>query len=209
MALRTRITPIDRSIRLVIDRTASPEAQSQLFAKFARQKLAEGEAANARVLGSVPPHETTVDGRKGASEDTVRPDGVIHYEFELVDDVILFISEQLVQHSPFLTGRYAHSHSLFADGVEVDIAALPPLAKQYTFVAGTAYARKIERGQSNQAPDGVYEAVAALASKRFGNVVQIRFGYRQVGEVSADLVGGARRAAKKALQQPSITVTLR
>ena len=40
------------------------------------------------------------------------------------------------------------------------------------------YARKIERGQSDQAPDGVYEGVATLAKRRFGNVAFVGFGYR-------------------------------
>jgi hypothetical protein len=52
------------------------------------------------------------------------------------------------------------------------------MASRYEFVSTVPYARKIERGLSPQAPDGVYQVVAVLAQKRFGNVARIRFSYR-------------------------------
>ena len=48
-------------------------------------------------------------------------------------------------------------------------------ADEYVFINTVPYARKIERGSSSQAPDGVYQAVAMLARDRFGNVARITY----------------------------------
>ena len=90
------------------------------------------------------------------------------------------------------------------------------------FLNAQSYARKIERGQSSQAPDGVYEAVAAMAARRFGNVARIRFGFRSVqegalvpnAEVSALRRDLGRRGASEVVKreretrQPAIIVAM-
>ena len=83
-------------------------------------------------------------------------------------------------HSPVLTGRFAKSHELFADGVDTENPNIAPPAEEYVFLNTQPYARKIERGRSPQAPDGVYQAVATLAQRRFGNIARITFSYREV-----------------------------
>ena len=94
-------------------------------------------------------------------------------------------------HSPRLTGHYASSHVLFADGAETSVNNPAP-AEEYVFVNTTPYARKLEgtKGRppsSPQAPDGVYQAVATLARK-FSNVAKVTFSYRTVA-------GGERNPA--------------
>ena len=178
MAVRTRVDPVDRDIALIIDQDLSPGAQSGFLAGYAREALADAEAQNAAVLGRVPGHETFVDRVRGAPLESVRPDGVISFEFQMLDEVVLWIAEQLVRRSPFRSGRFAASFILFADGSEVDINQPPPAASEYVFLNTQPYARKIERGQSPQAPDGVFEAIAILAARRFGNTAQVGFGFR-------------------------------
>jgi len=68
------------------------------------------------------------------------------------------------------------------------------------------YARKIERGQSSQAPDGVYQAVATLAQRRFGNVAKITFSYRTA--IGGAIIGG-RKGDRSDLRNPAIIVSLR
>ena len=52
-------------------------------------------------------------------------------------------------------------------------------AEEYVFINTQPYARKIEgtggRRMAPQAPDGVYQAVATLAQRRFGNIARITF----------------------------------
>lgn len=174
----TKIEPIERSVMLAI-REGEPAAdRGRRLAGYARQALAEAQEINRRATGRVPPHETFVDGRQGAPLDTVKPDGVIVFEFDLLNDLFEWIGDMLVRHSPVRDGDYAGSHLFFADGVAVDPGADIPAADEYVFLNAQPYARKIERGLSPQAPDGVYESVALMARRRFGNLASIKFSFR-------------------------------
>lgn len=190
--IRTRLDPIDRNVSLIISDLLSPEAQSKVLAQAAADQRDEALAVNARALGHVPAYDTFVDGRKGAALSTIKPNGVAVFEFELLDDVFGWIDLQLITHSPVKSGRYRKSHAFIADGVEVDPqAAKIPDAREYVYLSTAPYARKIERGLSPQAPEGVYQAVAVLAAKRFGNIARIKFGYR------APLFGSVHEWAKR------------
>ena len=162
MPITTRIEPIDRDIAIMLDETLSPKAQSAAFAEFARAAEQDATAANKAALGYVPLHRTLVDGSEG-SEDNVRPDGIIVYEFALLDDLFAWIDQALIAHSPVKYGRYDRSNVLFADGVAVDPLGDVQQASEYFFANTQPYARKIEAGESPQYPHGVYEATAALA----------------------------------------------
>lgn len=156
----------------------SPVARSRDVAAFARGALALAQIANRAALGRVPSHRTIVDGRAGGALETVKPNGgVIEFEFDFIDTEILrWISEKLHEHSPVRSGRYQRSHVLLADGVEVDPAGPIPHAKMYEFVSTAIYAKKIERGLSPQAPDGVFQVVAVLAQRRSN--LDISFAYQ-------------------------------
>ena len=206
MPVRTRVEPIDRDVQVILREELSPQARSALLARFAREALQEAEALNRGVLGRVPPRTTFVDGREGASEDSVRPDGTIVYEFELLSDLMVWIGEQLLRHSPYRGGGYRRGHTLFADGAEVPIGAPAPAAREYIFINVVPYARKIERGASKQAPDGVYELVAGQAARRFGNIARVRFTYRTA--IGPSLAGG-RAGNRSQERNPAISVTVR
>jgi hypothetical protein len=180
MPISTRITSIGKDITAFLDEALSPKAQSEALAGFAREELSKAQQRNKQALGRVPDHTTAVDGKSEAPLETVKPNGVIVFEFELVLEALLWIAAQLRQHSPERSGRYARSHILLADGFEVDVGEPPP-AHSYEFVSTVPYARKIERGLSELAPDGVYEVVAALAQRRFGNQARVDFTYASVG----------------------------
>lgn len=173
-----RLASFARELRVHVDAALSPEARSRLIADAARQAIGEASDHNARVLGRAPPHDTYVDGRKGAALEGVNPDhGRITAVFEIRNEVVDTVWEMLVRHSPVLTGKYRAAHRLFADGVELDAPDPARQAVEWTIVAGVPYAGKIERGWSAQAPDGVYEAAAVLAKARYGNLATIRFTY--------------------------------
>ncbi|MCX5570616.1 MULTISPECIES: hypothetical protein [Kaistia] len=204
MAIASRIDSIERDIAVMLDETLSPEARSLELASFARRELAEAQRINLQALGQVPPHDTYVDGRAGAAIETVRPDGVVVFEFEMLQDIFAQIGEMLVQASPIRSGRYARSFLFLADGVVVDPGAAVPPASEYVFVSSVAYARKIERGLSSQAPDGVFQAVAAIAARRFSNLASISFTHvvLQAGQIdewanTASALRHARRHGRR------------
>lgn len=176
MAVRSRVQLLD--VESILQGEFSPAAQSAVLAAFAKEQLADAEATNALALGRTPSHTTEVDGRQGAKIETVKPNGVVVFEFEMVSTAIEWLSQQLIEHSPQRSGRYSKSHVLLADGQEVQIGDTVPPASEYVFINTQPYAAKIERGLSNQASAGVYEVVATLGASRFGNVANIRFSFR-------------------------------
>jgi hypothetical protein len=178
MSLTAKIDPIDRDVALLFDVELGPEARSKALADFAREQLSAAQETNRQALGMVPPHETFVDGRKGASVETVKPDGTIVFLFDLIEDALMWIGEHLPKESPVRTGKFAKSFILLADGVEVPMPGPIPPASEYVFANVQPYARKIERGLSAQAPDGVFQAIAVVAKGRFGNMAAIKFSYR-------------------------------
>ena len=188
MATTIRIQPFVRDVRVLIGDLEGDEA-SELFAAFAEAEIEDAKASNAAALGRVPPYKIFVDGVQGAALESVKPNGVIVAEFELVQDVLVWIAEQLFKFSPVKSGLYQKSHELFADGKHVEaLGQLIPLAEEYIFVNTVPYARKIERGLSSQAPEGVYQSIAALARQRFGNIARTSYTF-------ATLPGGERNPA--------------
>lgn len=179
MTARTsvRLEPLARDIALLFDEELSPAAQAQKLTEAAREALLEAQGINRQALGYVPDHDTYIDGGKRSDLNGVRAGSIITFEFHLLVDVIQWVDEQLIIHSPVKTERYARSHAWFADGVEMD-PLNPPPAESYIVLNEQPYARKIEKGLSPQAPDGVYEAVATLAKRRFGNIAYVGFSFR-------------------------------
>lgn len=201
MAISSRIDSIERDIAVMLDETLSPEARSLELAAFARRELAEAQRINQAALGQVPPHDTYVDGRAGAAVESVRPDGVVVFEFAMLQDIFGQIGDMLAKAAPVRSGRYSRSFLFLADGVVVDSGAAVPQASEYVFVSSVAYARKIERGLSSQAPSGVFQAVAAIAARRFSNLASITFTHvvLQAGMIDewADSAGALRLARRK------------
>lgn len=174
------IEPIDIDIQALIAEDLSPQAQSRALATFAREQLTEAETINAKALGFTPQHHVQVDGAEGVSEDRVRPNGEIVYTFDLHADMLSWIIAELEALAPVLSGRFRHSFELFIDGVLADLAQELPEGRKFVFLSSMPYAGKIEgehkAPESEQAPDGVFEAVAALARLRFPQA-DIAFSY--------------------------------
>lgn len=183
VGVRTRVEPLDRDVRLIIDEALSPAGQSRQFAVLARQFLDEADNVNRQVLGRIPKYHTFVDGQEGAALESVKPRGVIVREYDLIIDLLIFIAAELRAVSPVRSGKYQRSHTLFADGIEVAIGAVIPDANEYVFLSDLPYARKIEGSAkrppiSAMAPHGVYEITVVKANERFSNMARIRFTWR-------------------------------
>lgn len=214
--LTTRVDSIQRDIQIAFNELLSPQARSMEFARIAGLYIAEADEINRRVLGYKPQRRVFVDGREGAPLQSVKPDGRIAAEWDLVDSLIERIEEMLLQASPYLTGRYRKGHRLFADGKEVQFGAAIPRAQEYIFTNIEPYARKIEgtetrRPQSRRAPEGVYKLIVKTArtvARQLGaRDVSITYTYRTV----VGFGGGLRRRGDKAKdnRNPAILVRFR
>lgn len=185
MAVRTRVESIARDISVILASDLSPAAQSKAAAAFAASEIREADETNRRILGRLPPKTISVDGRRGASLDTVKPSGgLIVAEWELFGEVLAWIGQTLRDRSPRVSGAYRNAHTLFADGVETEIGVEVPQADVYTFINLTPYARKLEVGKTEsgrdfliQVPNRIYERTYRDAKARFGNTAKITFGY--------------------------------
>lgn len=200
--LALRIEPIEQDIRVFINDNTNSKAVSAAIASAARDALDEALDINTRAMGYAPHYDTFVDGVMGAPIDNVRR--VIVFDFDLINESIGWIHDRLRAISPVLTGEYRSKHLLYADGREVPPDTLPPPALEYVFLNEVPYARKIERGLSKQAPEGVYQVVAAEASTRFKKLARIRFSYREFA-----LAQGANSRARRDARQPAIIISLR
>lgn len=210
MTVTTRMDPIGQTFQLFLNESVGAAARSRVLAQFAREERDKAIAINRRATEQEPQYETFVDGQAGASEDAVKPDGRIVYEFTIATDIIPWIMTQLQKISPHRSGRYANSHEVFADGTQVESQyKLPPGAQEYFVMNFTPYALKIEGAtrkggavtrppQSKSAPEGVYRVVAKLARQKFGKLARIEYNYRSV-------TGGAAGN----LRNPAIVVVLR
>lgn len=174
-----RINPLQRDIEFLIQDTMGPEAQAQYLREHAEQEHKRALAQNEASLGYRPEHDLFVDGMKREGLDRLTVGSRIVFEYHLLVDVIEFVDGLLQLHSPVRSGLYQASHMWFADDKEFDINNVPP-AEQYVVINTQPYARKIERGLSRMAPDGVYEGVSILAKRRYGNVAYVGYGYRSL-----------------------------
>jgi hypothetical protein len=182
------------------------------FAEFAIDQRNYALYQNTLAMGRPPTYETYVDGGKGRSEFDVSIGGQIIYEFNLLDDILAWIGEQLILRSPIgepddkrpgHPGLYRESHIFLAGDTVMPIPAgekLPP-AEKYWFVNTTPYARKIEkpRAQSDQAAEGVYETVADDARRKFGKLLEVRYTFKQMAYKDADQGQGSKYRSKREL----------
>lgn len=149
------MTTVRRSVALLLDRSLGPAAISTRFAAFARTTrdalIAEGKAP--------PLFETYVDGRHGAREEEVRPDGAILYRFNTVGLAAAFAIAYARERSPRISGEYRASWFLVVDGRPFagDPAAIP--AGATVMVTNHApYHRKIDTGGQRGIGRGIVEA---------------------------------------------------
>lgn len=149
-----------------------------------QQQIAEtAKAQNAAIVGDMP-HPLNVvrhvDGVLGAAESTVKPDGVIVYDYGRLDQVADFALDTVRQLSPVDSGDYVRSHVLMLNGqVVVDFSTWKP-GDRITISNPLAYVRKIEIGKKGyRAHAHVYEKAEQIVSRRFGNVARVIFDFER------------------------------
>lgn len=188
-----------------------------------RASVVEALTLDEQALGNVPDRTDFVNGVPSADFESVRPGNSIVTVLDLATEVVQSVYDLLVVASPYLTGDYQRSITIYADGKSVDSPAEALGAQEVVILPLVPYARKIERGASLQAPDGVFEAVAAIASQRYGNQARVAFTYREpVGganeleswardhsERTAEGRAAVRRQYSKDVRQPAVVIQFR
>ena len=155
-----------------------PATLSGLLAGAARAQVAELVAD-----GSASPVFTRwVDGIEGASEDSVRPDGSILYEFQYLDEVVAFALDYCRARSPVDSGTYRDSWFALVAGNQVDpsSAHIPPLA-EVLVTNDQPYHRKIEVGAMHMTvPPHIVEQCRQAVLARWASQVSAGVRYVQL-----------------------------
>lgn len=154
-----------RTVRLFRDDTLSPAALSKVLAGAARRirndLIERGEAA--------PTFQTFVDGREGAPEETVHPDGAILYRFTSIGEAALFCLSFCIARSPSDSGAYRNAWVVAVNGRPWtgDLNDIPAGA-EVMVVNPMPYARKIDVGAMRmRVPPGIIEAARQAGRRAF------------------------------------------
>ncbi|HYF88977.1 hypothetical protein [Azospirillum sp.] len=128
----------ERVINVAVARLKPPEAQKR-HAEIARKGLVEHLAQS-----KTPPQVVTfVDGRKGASEDSVKFGGVIRYEFHRLAEVAAFALRRAQELSPVDSGAYKDAWFVMAGGKQVPAEGVPNTG-EIVVTNDKPYHRKLE-----------------------------------------------------------------
>lgn len=205
---------VARNIRLFRDQALSPAAQSAYLARVA---INARDTAVRR--GDAPPHWTTnVDGRQGAPESSVRPDGFILYRFNVMGLAAKAALQLCKERSPVRSGRYRDSWVVVVEGKpwSGDVADVPD-GKPVMIVNPQPYARKIDTGAMKMSvPPGIVEAVRQSIQRKFPTVnaarafVTVPSGLLDNAPYILRRNGRAKdRTAGKAITYPALILTRR
>ena len=193
------------SAQRIADITAAIRAKlPEITAQVAHRQVGEQLALAPRQF------KQFVDGREGASFESVKAFGNIRVTFDSLSVIVQWIYEQIYKLSPVRTGAYRADHQLYADGSLMgltlgDVIILPPGTQLVEMFNSKPYARRIEHGWSRQAPDGVYEITAAAAQQHFRGV-QIQFDYVALPVNEAPLHLRHNRAHPASYRYPMIRI---
>lgn len=148
-----------------------------------------------------------VDGREGAPEETVKPGGVIVYDYSRLDYVVAFALKTLFDLSPFKSGLYRDSHTLMHKGEIVSGNKLIDWkpGDDVSIVNFTDYARVIEvGGMKMRVPgtDHVYMHAQQVIAYEHGDKATVSFTYRNIE--GGRIVG--RRAKRGLNRYPALTI---
>lgn len=137
----------EQTVRLAIQSVQAPDVQ-RIHADLARNGLAE-HMAKLPAAGR-PQVRTIVDGRIGASEDSVQPHGIIRYEFSRLGDAAAAALTAVQARVPRLTGTYRDSWFIQAGGRRIEgSAAIPADVDQVLVISDEPYSRRLVTGRRN------------------------------------------------------------
>lgn len=169
----------EREVRIAFGKDA-------LWADIQREVAREARAARDALIasGRFPAAYTTiVNGVRDAREETIRPDGAIVYDGQVLGPAVAFALGFLAQRAPKLTGDYGRSFMVAvsrggADGRPIPMAAFRPDAISADATGAfiyspLPYSRKVDvqlvgsRKLRFSAPPGLYDDAARAVRTRY------------------------------------------
>lgn len=210
---RSNTAAFERIINVAVAKLKPPDAQKR-HAEIARKGLADHLA---KAKGK-PQVVTFVDGRRDASEDSVKFGGVIRYEFRQMAEVAAFALKRAQELSPIQSGAYKDAWFAMAGGKQVSADGVPNTG-EIVITNDKPYHRKLEmtvnaehwRGKARaRLPAGIVERVRQEVMRQFPGVqasvsfITLQGGYVLKGRANLRLAkqnrqSSAYRAGRKHL----------
>lgn len=203
---KTSTAAFEKVIALAVARVKPPEVQT-LHAAIARRGLADHLGR----LRHRPQVATIVDGRPGASEDSVKAYGVIRYEFRRLSEAALWALARCRELSPVESGAYKRAWFVLAAGRPVAEGQTPPELPELIVTNDRPYHRKLEvtvnskrlHGgvRSVRVPPGIVERVRQEVRRVFPGVdssvsfIRLAGGYTLRGRAPRKRAAGNRRSS--------------
>ncbi|MBW9090840.1 hypothetical protein JNB91_23800 [Rhizobium wenxiniae] len=142
-----------------------PDEIRHALAVYARQSVAEvvqSGRASAR-------YDRYVNGRRGASEDSVQLPGPIVYEFSLWEPILTFALLELARRSPVKSGRFRQSFIVLANQrIVTDFDEIGP-DDEVIITNFQPYIRKAEGGVLSVPRFSIFDGTKRSLARRFGN----------------------------------------
>lgn len=148
-----------------------PEAIKKLLAQTAREALAEAQGA-----GQFPRNYIiSVNGRTGASEESVVPPGPIVYYAKWWPEVLTYGVTFAQERSPHKSGRYKSSWFVMVNGNRTAEYESISLDAECIITNNQPYSRRIEVGRQRvNVPPGIVEDLVSALRRRFGDLLNVR-----------------------------------
>lgn len=169
--------------------TQKENARQALVATARSEEARVIREQRARSGGIAPTLTRIVDGKRGASYEAVRENGVIILQWKYLREIAAVAMARLKARAPEVQGEYKRGLKLFVGEAETGLSAagIPAGATMLTVVATAPYSRRLEVGKGKDggpfvvqvAPHIVQEA-ATLLAQDYRGVANIRFTYEDV-----------------------------
>ena len=187
-----------------------------VIAQCREDVIAFAKAEHAKVMRAPPrpsSFEQYVDGRKGASIDSMRRFGVVEFHYFRIAEVVEAAMQALFDLSPVDSGDYRNSHTIFVNGAAVrNLAGWSPDGDTEVVIANPLiYSRKIELGLMKMrvpGTDRVYQQAVQRLKRQWGNIANIRFTFIPVTDIPASPGRSRReiRAAEADARRPAMRI---
>jgi len=217
-----RVSAFRQQVDIFKSQLTGPARQA-LMVDTAKAAFAEAQETNTRILGHAPPYVQVVDGHQGAALESVKPGGTIVFLFdvagsslkEAVQDAMALLKIMSPVGSGLRYGvHYRDSFRLLVNNVvrqvgdALDVGEIKP-DDEIQITNLMPYARRIERGWSAQAPNGVFESAFGALEAKYGKILIMKFTYAvfpgfEVGRTKKGAHPETRTELRRAASYPTI-----
>ena len=199
--------------------TQKEGARKALIATARSEEARVLRQQKARAGGIAPTLLRIVDGRRGASYESVRENGLIILQWRYLREIASVAMARLKARAPTRSGDYKRGLKLFAGNAEATLSAtgIPAGAQNITIVATMPYSRRLEVGKDAtggpfvvQVAPHIVAETAALMAADYRGVARIKFTYADIegpGAAARRPSTGSRRGDRQrdvALRFPAI-----